>query len=106
MSRQNDRCRVRIGDVGPRELYQRARRAPQVEERPSTERYRVEIVYAEPGFRIRNPHCPEEYHIEFSCAGAHSPEGALAMALGEWNFCAAYSRVGWHRVIKSITINC
>lgn len=66
--------------------------------------YRVRIVYTEPGFRHRNPHCPKEYSGIFEVAGAVSPDAAVRQALAEWDDCIRHSGVGWKRVIKSLTV--
>ena len=66
--------------------------------------YRVRIVYSEPGFRLKNPHCPPEYTSLFVLPNAASREAAVREALAQWDFCARYSGVGWKRVIKSVTV--
>ncbi len=119
MSRDTTRVRVRRGDrgpwaarmrrpEGPRDELEGARgengAAVRGENTPGTHRYRVRIVYTEPGFRVWNPDCPEEFSSEFVYAGARSPAEARRMALTEWDFCKCYSRVSWRRVIKSITV--
>ena len=112
MSRETNRLRVRRGDTGPWAARMRrpeGRRdedgmAARGEKRPGTPGYRVRIVYLEPGFRVWNPECPEEYSSEFVYAGARSSAEARRMALAEWDFCKRYSWVGWRRVIKSITV--
>ena len=66
--------------------------------------YRVRIVYSEPGFRRRNPHCPAEYTSLFELPHAASREAAVSEALARWDACARHSGVGWRRVIKSVTV--
>ena len=66
--------------------------------------YRVRIVYEEPGFRQKNPHCPPEYTSLFDLPDAESREAAVREALAQWDFCALHSGVGWKRVIKSVTV--
>lgn len=66
--------------------------------------YRVRVVYSEPGFRLKNPHCPAEYTSLFDLPDAPSSEAALREALAQWHFCARHSGVGWQRVIKSVTV--
>jgi len=66
--------------------------------------YRVRIVYTEPEFQRRNPHCPPEFSGLFEVRDAASPDEAVRRALVEWNFCARHSGVGWPRVITSVTV--
>ena len=66
--------------------------------------FRVRIVYEEPGFRQKNPHCPPEYTSLFDLPGATSREAAVREAMAQWDYCARYSGVGWQRVIKSVTV--
>ena len=65
---------------------------------------RVRIVYTEPEFQRRNPHCPPEFSGIFEITDAASPDEAVQRALAEWNFCARHSQVSWPRVIKSVTV--
>jgi len=66
--------------------------------------YQLRIVYTEPEFQSRNPDTPPTYSIVYNCPGASSPQEAIRMGLHEWDRCARYSRVGWRRVIQSVTI--
>jgi hypothetical protein len=66
--------------------------------------YRVSIVYSEPEFRQRNPHCPPEYTSLFDLPHAESREAAVREALAQWDYCARHSGVGWKRVVKSVTV--
>lgn len=66
--------------------------------------YRVRIVYSEPGFRRKNPHCPAEYTSLFELPHATSREAAMHEALARWDDYARHSGVGWRRVIKSVTV--
>ena len=66
--------------------------------------YRVRIVYTEPEFQRRNPHCPAEFNGIFEVSDATSHDDAVRRALAEWNFCIRHSGVGWPRVIKSVTV--
>ena len=66
--------------------------------------YRVRIVYSEPGFRNKNPHCPAEYTSLFDLPHAPSREAAVSEALAQWDYCARHSGVGWVRIIKSVTV--
>jgi hypothetical protein len=66
--------------------------------------YRVRIVYSEPEFHRRNPHCPETYSSVFDLPEAETPEVAVRAAEAHFSYCAYYSGVSWRRVIKSITV--
>ena len=66
--------------------------------------YRVRIVYSEPGFLRKNPHCPAEYTSLFELPHAASREAAMREALARWDDYALHSGVGWRRVIKSVTV--
>ncbi len=66
--------------------------------------YRLRIVYTEPEFQSRNPDTPPSFSIEYDCPEASSPQDAIRMGLREWDRCAKYSRVGWRRVIQSVTV--
>jgi hypothetical protein len=66
--------------------------------------YRVRIVYSEPGFRRKNPHCPAEYSSVFDVPQAPSYDAAVREAMAQWDDCVRYSGVGWLRVIKSVTV--
>jgi hypothetical protein len=66
--------------------------------------YRVRIVYTEPAFQRRNPHCPPEFCGVFEVAEAVSYDDAVRRALAEWDFCVRNSGVGWRRVIKSVIV--
>jgi hypothetical protein len=64
----------------------------------------VRITYTEPEFQRRNPGTPRCYVSEFQYPGVARPEEARARAIQEWDFCAAFSQVGWRRVIRSIEV--
>jgi hypothetical protein len=66
--------------------------------------YRVRIVYAEPGFRRKNPHAPLEYSSVFHVPHAVTADAAVRDAMAEWDYCVRHSGVGWVRVIKSVTV--
>jgi hypothetical protein len=66
--------------------------------------YRVRIVYTEPEFQRRNPHCPPEFCGVIDVPDAMSRDEALRRALADWDFCARHSSVSWARVIKSVII--
>jgi hypothetical protein len=66
--------------------------------------YRVRIVYTEPEFQRRNPHCPPEFSGVFQVSNALSHDDAVRQALAEWNFCIRHSGVAWPRVIKSVIV--
>lgn len=66
--------------------------------------YRVRIVYTEPGFQRRNPHCPPEFTGVFDITGAVSYDDAVRRALAEWDEYIRNSGVGWTRVIKSVIV--
>lgn len=66
--------------------------------------YRVRIIYTEPEFQRRNPHCPPEFSSLFECPGAASYDDAARQALSEWQFCLRHTQVGWTRVIKSVIV--
>lgn len=66
--------------------------------------FRVRIVYREPEFQRRNPHCPLEFTSLFDCPGAASGVEAVRMALAEWDFCARHPGVSWMRVIRSVIV--
>lgn len=65
---------------------------------------RVRITYTEPEFQRRNPGTPAAYVSDFTYPGVLRPEEARALALQEWDFYAASSKVGWRRVIHSVLI--
>lgn len=64
----------------------------------------VRITYTEPEFQRRNPGTPACYVSEFRYPGVGLPEEARVLALREWDFYAACTRVGWRRVIRSIQV--
>jgi hypothetical protein len=66
--------------------------------------YRVRVVYSEPGFQLRNPHCPAEYTSLIELPHASSRAAAVREALARWDHDAHHSGVGWRRVIKSVTV--
>ena len=66
--------------------------------------FRVQIVYVEPEFQMRNPHCPREFKYSAKYSEACSPQDAVARAMQDYEFCYANSSVGWRRVLKSITV--
>jgi len=66
--------------------------------------YRVRIVYTEPEFQERNPHCPPEFAFSRNYPGAGSPQEAVRQAVDYFDFCAEHSQVAWRRIIKSVTV--
>ena len=66
--------------------------------------FRVQIIYTEPEFQLRNPHCPPEFKFTTSYRDAGTPQDAVARAMEEYEFCYANSSVGWRRVIKSVLV--
>jgi hypothetical protein len=66
--------------------------------------YRVRIIYTEPEFQERNPHCPLEFSFSRECPGAGSLDEAVKQAVGYFDFCAENSSVRWRRIIKSVTV--
>ena len=66
--------------------------------------FRVQIIYTEPEFQLRNPQCPPHFRFSESYADARSPQEAVARAMDQYEFCYANSSVGWRRVLKSVTV--
>ena len=66
--------------------------------------FRVQIIYTEPEFQLRNPQCPPQFKFSASYGDARSPQEAVAKAMEEYEFCYANSSVGWRRVLKSVTV--
>jgi hypothetical protein len=66
--------------------------------------FRVRIIYREPEFQRRNPHCPREFSSLFEVPDALSGVEAVRRALLEWDFCARHSGVSWERVIQSVVV--
>lgn len=79
-------------------------RDPSPDLSPGTPGYRVRIIYTEPEFQERNPHCPREFSFSQNCSGAGSLHEAVKQAVGYFDFCAKNSSVGWRRIIKSVTV--
>jgi len=71
---------------------------------PDLPGYRVRIIYTEPEFQERNPHCPPEFSFSRDYPGAGSLDEAVKQAVGYFDFCAEHSSVRWRRVIKSVTV--
>lgn len=66
--------------------------------------FRVRIIYREPEFQHRNPHCPQEYSSLFEVPDARTGTEAVRRALAEWEFCASHSGVSWDRVIQAVVV--
>ena len=66
--------------------------------------FRVQIIYTEPEFQLRNPKCPPEFKYSITCGEAQSPQEAVAKAMENYEFCYRNSSVGWRRVLKSVTV--
>ena len=79
-------------------------RDPSPNRSPGLGGYRVRILYTEPEFQERNPHCPPEFSFSRDYPGAGSLDEAVKQAVGYFDFCAEHSGVRWRRVIKSVTV--
>jgi len=66
--------------------------------------YRVQIIYTEPEFQMRNPQCPPEFSCSRHNPEAESPQEAVREAVDYFDLCAEHSAVGWRRIIKSVTV--
>jgi hypothetical protein len=66
--------------------------------------FRVQIVYTEPEFRLRNPHAPEEFRFSIRYGDASTPQEAVARAMDEYQSCYENSWVAWRRVLKSVLV--
>ena len=65
--------------------------------------FRVQIVYTEPEFRLRNPNSPSEFKFTQNYT-AETPQDAVARAMEEYEFCYRNSSVGWRRVLQSVLV--
>lgn len=66
--------------------------------------FRVQIVYTEPEFRLRNPDSPPSFKFAANYSGAETPQDAVARAMEEYEFCYRNSAVGWRRVLQSVIV--
>lgn len=66
--------------------------------------YRVQIIYTEPEFQMRNPQCPPEFSFSRHYPEAASPQEAVRLAVDYFDFCLEHSSVGWRRIIRTITV--
>jgi len=66
--------------------------------------FKVQIVYTEPEFQMRNPNAPPEFKCSMRYREARSPQDAVARAMEDYEFCYANSSVGWRRVLKAVTV--
>ncbi len=66
--------------------------------------FRVQIIYTEPEFQLRNPQGPPHFEFSERYADARSPQEAVAKAMERYEFWYANSSVGWRRVLKSVTV--